>query len=408
VHPDYSPNTPISDALPASPYSRELGEGVAQLRFDRGLETKYLSEHLRRVRLRVRIWFTFGVALSLMYTGIEMVRYGLRSDVFGFQFLLIFPCSVALAWIAWSSSYQRFYMPIARVLVPLKGALMAFFIAREIGVGRDEALASLTVYVIAAFYFSGLQFRAATVAAAAIIVTFAASALGSGGLGTAELNGLMVLLMTGAMGGIVAYDVERSYRRSFLEGAFIAELVAQDGLTGLMNRRALDEQLLRVWQQAQRDQRTLAVLMVDIDHFKAYNDAHGHQAGDAALRSVAKILRGFTRRPLDIAARYGGDEFAVILYDLPPSPVSEIAEHIRQSVHDTAARKLESSSTAPALTVSIGVGVVAPAVGRTPHGALQFADEALYQAKQAGRNCVVITDVEAYRLVKTGSFRKPA
>ena len=407
VHLGYGPNTSGAEDPPESPYSRELRVGVPHLRFDRDLEAQYLAAHLQRVRLRVRIWFSLGAALSLIYTGIEMVRYGIGSAVFGVQFLCIFPCSVVLVCIAWSSRYQRFFTPLAGMLVPLKGALMAFFIAREVGTGRDEALASLAVYVIAAFYFSGLQFRAALVAAAAIIVTFAVSAVGSGAVAGSGLDGLIVLLMTGAMGALVAYDVERSYRRSFLESAFIAQLVTQDGLTGLMNRRTLDDHLLRVWQQAQRDQRTLAVLMVDIDHFKSYNDAHGHQTGDVALRSVAQLLRGFARRPLDIAARYGGDEFVVILYDLPLPPVSEIAERIRQSVQDIASQNGEASS-GPGFTVSVGVGIVAPAVGRTPRGALQFADEALYKAKRAGRNCVVVADVEAYRLLNTGSFKKPS
>ncbi len=407
VHPGYVPNTPNTEDSPESPYSREMRAGVSQLRFDRDLEAQYLAAHLRRVQLRVRIWFSLGVALSLIYTGVEMVRYGIGSAVFGVQFLCIFPCSVALVCLVWSPGYQRFFIPIARILVPLKGALMAFFIAREVGIGRDEALASLAVYVMAAFYFSGLQFRAALVAAAAIIVTFIASAVGAGVVGVSEVNALVVLLMTGAMGALVAYDVERSYRRSFLESAFIAQLVTQDGLTGLMNRRALDDHLLRVWQQAQRDQRTVAVLMIDIDHFKPYNDAHGHQAGDVALRNVAQLLRGFARRPLDIAARYGGDEFVVILYDLPLSSISEIAERIRQSVEDAASKK-RGASSALGVTVSLGAGVVAPTIDRTPRGALQFADEALYRAKEAGRNCVVVADVEAYRLIKTGSFKKPA
>jgi diguanylate cyclase (GGDEF)-like protein len=218
------------------------------------------------------------------------------------------------------------------------------------------------------------------------------------------LKALLVLVVTGAMGASVCYDTERSERRSFLEDALIAELIERDGLTGLMNRRALDGYLQRVWQQAQRDHRTLAMLMIDIDHFKQYNDTYGHQAGDAALRTVAQLLKTFTRRPLDIAARYGGEEFVVVLYDMAQSHLQELAEHIRQLAEVMAVPDTESEQV-PSVTISIGAGVVEPTAGRTPQGALQFVDEALYAAKKAGRNRVVCGGVEDYRKVKTGPFR---
>jgi diguanylate cyclase (GGDEF)-like protein len=138
--------------------------------------------------------------------------------------------------------------------------------------------------------------------------------------------------------------------------------------------------------------------MIDIDDFKNYNDSHGHQAGDAALRSVAQVLRDFARRPLDIAARYGGEEFSVVLYDMPRPHVQDVAERIRQAVQNAVPKFGEVAVSA--VTVSIGVGMVEPTVGRTPQGALQFADEALYEAKRAGRNCVVINggdDVRHFR-----------
>jgi diguanylate cyclase (GGDEF)-like protein len=172
-----------------------------------------------------------------------------------------------------------------------------------------------------------------------------------------------------------------------------------------MNRRAFDEHLLRVWQHALRDQRSIAVLMIDIDHFKRYNDDFGHQAGDLALRSVARIIQGFARRPLDLAARYGGEEFAVILYDLALPHVQEMAESLRKGVQNLQIEPHEAEA-APGreVTVSVGVGLAAPVIGRTPQGAVQLADEALYEAKQAGRNRVVVKGTDAYMLLNTGAF----
>ena len=392
----------MAEELPDSAYARELRLGVPQLRFDRELETQFLATHLQRVHIPARVWFSLGIALALVFTWAQAARAGIWSFNTWVEFCGIIPCAFALAWVAWSPHYDRVFLPTVQVLVPLKGALVAAFVTRLVGNGNDEELAALTVYVIAAFFFSGLLFRSAVVAVSAILISYAATALALGLMSLVVLKGFLVLLVTGAMGTMVYYNVERSYRRSFLESALIAELVAKDALTGLMNRRSLDEHLLRVWQQAQRDKRTITVLMVDIDHFKSYNDAHGHQAGDAALRSVALQLNSFARRPLDIAARYGGDEFVVILYDMQLDHVKRISERLRSAVLETATSETKER---PAVTVSIGVGVVEPIMGRTPLGALQFADEALYEAKQAGRNCVVVKDLIEYRGVETGSFK---
>jgi len=397
----------MAEELPDSAYARELRLGVPQLRFDRELETQYLAAHLQRVQIPARVWFSLGVMLALVFTVAQTVRAGIWSFNTWVEFCGIIPCAFALAWVAWSPHYERVFLPTVRVLVPLKGALVAAFATRLVGNGNDEELAAVTVYVIAAFFFSGLLFRSAAVAVSAILLSYAVTSLALGLMSLVVLKGFLVLVVTGAMGTLVYYNMERSYRRSFLESALIAELVARDALTGLMNRRSLDEHLLRVWQQAQRDRRTITVLMVDIDHFKSYNDAHGHQAGDAALRTVAQQLNSFARRPLDIAARYGGDEFVVILYDMQLDHVKRIAERLRSAVLEAALATTEAKEI-PGVTVSIGAGVVEPAMGRTPLGALQFADEALYEAKQAGRNCVVVKDLVAYREVETGSFKTRA
>jgi diguanylate cyclase (GGDEF)-like protein len=392
------------DHLPESALAQELRDGVARLRFEPGLEAQYRTSHLRRLRLRVRLWFSLGVALSLVYVIVQALRTGLRSVDFDLVFLVIFPCALALAWLAWTSEYERLFLPLSRVLVPLKGALVAFFVAPLIGGGHDEELATLTMYVIASFFFSGLMFRSALFAAAAIIVSFATTTIVFGLVTPVFLKALVVLAVTGAMGASVCYDSERSERRSFLEDAIIAEMVERDGLTGLMNRRALDGYLQRVWQQAQRDHRTLAMLMIDIDHFKEYNDSYGHQAGDAALRTVAQLLKSFTRRPLDIAARYGGEEFVVVMYGMAHDHLQELAERIRQTTELMTVSDTDSFQV-PGVTVSIGAGIVEPTAGRTPNGALQFIDEALYEAKKAGRNRVICGGVEDYRKIKTGPFR---
>ena len=186
----------------------------------------------------------------------------------------------------------------------------------------------------------------------------------------------------------------------------MGELVARDGLTGLKNRGAFDDYFPRMWQQALRDRRSLALLLIDVDHFKPYNDRYGHQAGDQTLRRVAQVVQAFARRPLDIAARYGGEEFVVGLFDLSAENIREMADQLRKAIHDLNITH-EDSATAPFVTASIGVAIVAPRMGRSPDGAVQVADEALYSAKRSGRNCISVVDCDQL-MFSTGTFRRRA
>jgi diguanylate cyclase (GGDEF)-like protein len=185
----------------------------------------------------------------------------------------------------------------------------------------------------------------------------------------------------------------------------MAELAQNDALTGVKNRRVFDEQLERLWQRAVDEQRSIAILLLDVDHFKAYNDRYGHQAGDHALRHVAQVLQRIVTRSQDLVARYGGEEFAVLLYDVDTVEAGKLAEHMRKAVIGL---KLEhrDSRAGQVVTISIGVAVVEPSADRRSRGALQLADEALYQAKTRGRNRVEVLDPSAHAGLETGVFAK--
>ena len=212
-----------------------------------------------------------------------------------------------------------------------------------------------------------------------------------------------VLLIANVIGATVAYGFETLVRTHFLEARLLSETAARDGLTGIYNRRRFNEHLETVWQHAQRDGVTLALLLVDIDFFKRFNDRHGHQAGDECLAGVAAALARAARRPLDFVARYGGEEFAVILYDPSREYLREVASRIHANV---AAMGIEhgDSLVGTTLTVSIGMALVAPTLERSAAGFVQLADEALYEAKADGRNRTKFSEVEYYEL-ETGSFR---
>jgi diguanylate cyclase (GGDEF)-like protein len=204
----------------------------------------------------------------------------------------------------------------------------------------------------------------------------------------------------------VARQLERTARTSFLESRLIAELAERDALTGLKNRRVFDEHLEKLWDRAVAQRCTLAILMIDVDHFKAYNDRNGHQAGDRALRRVADTLQALVTRSTDVLARYGGEEFAVIVFDAERVQAEALAERMRRAV---AALGFEHGG-APndAVTISAGVALVEPSRGRRSRGAVQLADQALYEAKVRGRNRVEVLDPGDHEALQTGVFSRAA
>jgi len=165
----------------------------------------------------------------------------------------------------------------------------------------------------------------------------------------------------------------------------LAELSRTDPLTGLANRRALESRAEEEWRRATRAGTGLAVIMLDVDHFKAYNDAAGHLAGDECLRQIAEALRRHAQRPADLLARYGGEEFACLLPGLERDEACAHAQRLRATIEELALPH-PSSPIGPVVTVSIGVAWDTPAVHADWRGVLAAADAALYRAKQSGRN----------------------
>lgn len=188
-----------------------------------------------------------------------------------------------------------------------------------------------------------------------------------------------------------ALEREVAERTSALEIAntLLARLAQEDSLTGLMNRRAFDRALDEECRRASRLRTPLSLIMIDLDAFKAYNDQHGHQAGDECLRMVSQAIAAATRRAGELVARYGGEELAVIIPGDSPDSVTRQAEHLRARVQELALPH-PGSPVANVVTVSIGVAFGALDADVTPSGMLSAADRALYRAKQRGRNRVEI------------------
>lgn len=169
----------------------------------------------------------------------------------------------------------------------------------------------------------------------------------------------------------------------------LLRLSNQDGLTGLSNRRYFDEYIEAQWKLAIRDQTPVSLLMIDVDDFKQYNDTYGHLAGDEVLKGVAYVMRQRFLRPTDLTARFGGEEFAVILPVTPFAPLQSLGESLRSGVEDLSI--LHSASTVGEyITISVGGATMIPQPTDSFLRLIDRADEAMYEAKVLGKNRVVL------------------
>lgn len=388
--------------FPDSPYAMELQRSPSVLRFAQPLEWEYSQARLADSRTLIRIASVLSVLMTIA-RGTERFHAHSLEPWSLVQILTILACGTALSVIAWGPAFTRLYPNWSKILVPLKNSLIALQIAGAMARGEPEMLMALPIVLIGPFFFLGLPFRASILCCAATIVTYVVAA-SQFDMPHATIVNSYILLAGGILAcSIAVWHLEKVSRKSFLEGGLIRELAQRDALTGARNRRMFDEHLEMIWPQAIANQRSIAIVLIDIDHFKAYNDYYGHQAGDQALRRVAQALQKVVRRPLDILTRYGGEEFAAILYEVDATQAREIAERIRGAVNDLSLEH-RTSRTASRVTISIGVAALAPTPNRSPSGAVQLADQALYEAKVQGRNRVEVMDHNQHDALVTGVF----
>jgi len=362
--------------------------GWLRLRFPPELEAEFLLSYRAAARRWVRLSMLVVLCTSLGFAVIDhwvligphlpqadMVRFGLQ-----------LPLVIIILVMTTERFYGRWYQPSIQVAAPLFGigtVLMAMQAT------PDQLPLVAARLLLATFYFYsmlGLTLGAAFRTNLVVVSCYVAAALAGDVAHTVAIYQTYVLLCANVIGGAGCYALEHANRIAFLERRRLAEVAMHDGLTGLLNRAALDEQVRALWRHAERDRLPVSVVLIDIDHFKAYNDHYGHQAGDRCLREVAAAVKlAARRRPLDLVARYGGEEIIAVLFGADSAHAEEVAIAVKEGVTKLHLEHL-ASPTRPYVTVSVGVATLGPGAGYSHDNAVQLADRALYAAKAGGRD----------------------
>jgi diguanylate cyclase (GGDEF)-like protein len=382
---------------------------VERLRFAPETEAEFQTYFVQRSLTRARWATAIYLALVAVVTAINMqgTMTPLSDEVLEPIYLLRLgvacPALVLILAATVIPELQRHYQWIASTAVIVTGMSVLVISGLAAADGMPQFQMGDVLVIVYATLFLGLLFRAVMVVAAALLVSFVAIGWYLGVSGDHLIFASSVMFATTLMSVLSALRMERLVRANFIENRLLNDIAERDGLSGLYNRRMFDNLTSRLWLQAQRNQESLQIILVDIDHFKAYNDLYGHQAGDNCIRRVAGIIARAAKRPFDFCARYGGEEFALVLYAPSGADPTALPEQIRR---ETMALNIPHthSDAGGILTVSIGSATAQPDSKRSLAGLIQRADEALYRAKQMGRNRALHVDA-AESDTPTGAFK---
>jgi diguanylate cyclase (GGDEF)-like protein len=372
-----------------SAYARQLASGSTSLRFEPRLEEEFRISYSKDNFTRQRLMVMFGTVLILVFAAADYFR--LSGDARDWSLIIrlgvIIPLLLIALVLSFLQSTRRFLEQVIMLLLVVVGASIVsiFYIAAANGQAYQPE--GLYMIAVVTYFLTGLLFSRAVICSALVLGLFVAGRLFVDQAVPMLGFYAFAFFMLNLLCAIGCYLLEQRTRLSFLTYAILVEAADHDGLTGIANRRAMDVRLDELVARSLTSHQPLALLLLDLDHFKDYNDRYGHLEGDRCLRQVTQVMQDFARRPQDMAARYGGEEFALLLFDLSPQAALHQAEAVRIAISDLAIPHV-LNKPARVMTTSIGVAVLEPGKGGSSVALLATADQALYAAKHAGRNRV--------------------
>lgn len=367
--------------------SRVLAQGYGRLRFPEPLESEFRADFRRNALRWIRMCVYVAVGTSIGFAIIDhwvIHAHNMIPDIvrFGLQFPVL-----AIALLAtYQPFYTRWYERTVQVGAALFGVgtiLLASYAQPD-----HTALVGSRILLVSFFSFFMLGMRMVQALRANIAILVALMIAGFTGLMRPEAATYLSFALVCAIiiGTAGAYALEHANRTSFLERKLLVEIAELDGLTRLLNRQTFESRVRDTWRRAVSEQRAVTVFMIDVDHFKLYNDHYGHQAGDECLRNVASAVRSAVgTRSGDFVARYGGEEIIAVVFDRTYNESQEIAQRI---VAEVAALDIphESSCGCTRVSVSVGAATQIPSIASSYDAIVRLADGALYTAKRQGRD----------------------
>ncbi len=379
--------------LSTLPYNRELRKGFPLLLFSRKIEEEFRKSYCRLIRPQFIISILAGFILITAFELMDRVFIPHDRQVWTtiIRFGILLPVMILGGITAFIRRFQSAILPFVFLasLVAGLGIVAIFHINYHYAsYVRYESLILTTAIV---YFVTGLLFRMTIACAGTVLIAYLAVSIMTGVDTMIIVSSGFFLVLMNMIGIGGCYIVERAIRSNYLQRKILKDMAEHDGLTGIYNRHTFNESYGRLWRQAARDRKLMAVIMLDVDYFKLYNDTYGHLEGDRCLIEIAGTLPRHERRPLDLVARFGGEEFVLVLYDTDERHVREASEQIRTGI---AGLRIEhrNSTVQPYVTVSVGSAIMVPDQTMEPHELIRQADNALYRAKGQGRNRVVIAD----------------
>lgn len=375
--------------------ARVLAQGYARLKFPQSLEEEFRSEHLAANRRWARLSLVVALITTSGFAVIDHWIVNATSAVpdlirFALQLPVLVICLLATS----TRFHERWYLPAIQVCAPLFG--IGTVVMTTYALPEHTALVGCRVLLVAFFIYFMLGLRTMQALTSNGIVAVSLIVAGtSGAIGAEEATYLTyALFCANIIGCAGAYALEHANRTSFLERKLLVEIAALDGLTRLLNRQTFESRLNDAWERAVEAHQPVTVIMVDVDHFKLYNDHYGHQAGDDCLRRVAAAVRvAVGPSACGFVARYGGEEIIAVLIGRSAREAQEVAARIVADVH---ALQIPHAGSPESRWVSVSVGATTqnPRTMSSYNSIIRLADGALYAAKRQGRNRSVFVETK--------------
>lgn len=396
-------NEPTDLSALADDVLRALEQPRTRLRFTPDLERQFKTDQTEMRIRRFRFW---GVVAILMFNLFNLNDRIMVPDIVDearwARLGVVTPVLLIMVLCLHRPPLRQWREAVVAFALVLTSGCVIYLFARSLHPNALQYHSGVILILMFGALVARQRFGYAVATSALVFVMYSVGIEGLYDMPVeVKLNCMLVMLGAIVLSLAANYQMELDVRRSYLAGLLqrieasrlrrsrdeLDQLSKSDPLTALDNRRSFDARLQSEWSRAQRNHESIAVLYIDIDNFKAYNDRYGHQSGDTCLIAVALAIRDSAQRGSDLCARYGGEEFVVLLPQTTQEPALAVAERVRLAVEQLALPH-QASKTAPVVTVSVGVASLMPTPDMSPAQLLEQADQALYTAKNSGRNQV--------------------